>query len=50
MLNIPIVRDVSIDLHALVMNNFEHNRVLRIEPKDTAVQRCASRSTEIASR
>ena len=26
------------------MNNFEH-RVLRIEPINTAVQRCASRST-----
>ena len=31
------------------MNNCEH-RVLRIEPINTAVQRCASRSTEFASR
>ena len=31
------------------MNNFEH-RVLRIERINTAVQRCASRSTEFASR
>ena len=28
------------------MNNFEH-RVLRIEPINTAVQRCASRSTAV---
>ena len=40
---------VEIDLHALIMTNFEH-RVLRIEPINTAVQRCASRSTEFASR
>ena len=33
------------DLHALLINNFEHNRVLRIE--STAVQRCAHKSTEI---
>ena len=40
-----------IDLHALLVNNFEH-RVLRIEPNDTAVQKCAidSRSLEFASR
>ena len=31
------------------MNNFEH-RVLRIERLNTAVQRCASTSTEFASR
>ena len=32
-----------IDLHALLTNNFE-NRVLRMEPIDTAVEkRCASR-------
>ena len=31
------------------MNNFEH-RVLRIERINTAVQRCASRNTEFASR
>ena len=40
---------LDIDLHAIVMNNFEH-RVLRIESNNTAVQRCASRSTEFASR
>ena len=42
---------LDIDLHALVINNFEH-RVLRIESINTAVQRCAinSRSTEFASR
>ena len=34
---------------ALIMNNFEH-RVLHIEPINTAVQRCASRSIEFASR
>ena len=40
---------VWIDLHALIVNNFEH-RVLRIERINTAVQRCAiSRSTEFAS-
>ena len=44
---IPVVH-VWIDLHAFIMNNFEH-RVLRIERIDTAVQRCASRSTEFAS-
>ena len=32
---------VYIDLHALIVNNFEH-RVLRIEPINTAVQRWAS--------
>ena len=37
-----------IDLHALIMNNFER-RVLHIERINTAVQRCASRSTEFAS-
>ena len=33
------------------MNNFKH-RVLRIEPINTAIQRCATgnRSTELASR
>ena len=36
-----------IDLHALLVNIFEQ-RVLRIEPFITAVQRCASRSTEFA--
>ena len=35
------------DLHALLMNNFEH-RVLRIE--STAVQRRARKSTEFGSR
>ena len=28
---------------------FRFHRVLRIEPNNTAVQKCASRSTEIAS-
>ena len=37
------------DLHALLMNNLEH-RVLRIEPINTAVQRCARKSAEFASR
>ena len=41
LLNIPVVHDMSIDLHALIMNNFE-NMVLRIEHINTAVQRCAS--------
>ena len=41
---------VEIDLHALLMENFEL-RVLRIEPINTAaVQRCARESTEFASR
>ena len=40
---------VDIYVHVLIMNNFEH-RVLRIGPINTAVQRCASRSTEFASR
>ena len=31
---------VWIDLHTLIMNNFEH-RVLRIESINTALQRCA---------
>ena len=31
------------DLYALIMNNFEH-RVLRVDPGNTAVQRCASRT------
>ena len=41
----------SIDLHALLTNNFEP-KGLRIEPINTAVERCASicRSTEFASR
>ena len=46
--NSPVVH-VQIDLHALIMNNCEH-RILRKEPINTAVQRCASRSTEFASR
>ena len=29
------------NFHALIMNNFKH-RVLRIEPNNTAVQKCAS--------
>ena len=37
-----------IDLHALIMNNSE-DRVLRIERINTAVQRCASSCTELAS-
>ena len=32
-----------------LLNNFEH-RVLRIEPINIAVQRCAGSSTEFASR
>ena len=44
LLNIPGVHDVQIDPHALILNNFEH-RVQRIEPINTVVQRCASRST-----
>ena len=48
MLNFTVVH-VWMDLHALIMNNFEH-MVLRIEPINTAVQRCTSRSTEFASR
>ena len=45
---LPLYMYVWIDLHVLIMNNFEH-RILRIEPY--AVQRCASRrSTEFASR
>ena len=36
------------NFHALIMNNFKH-RVLRIEPNNTGVQKCASRSTEFAS-
>ena len=45
--NIPVVH-VYIDLHVLLTNNFEH-RVLRIEPINSAVQKCASRSTQFAS-
>ena len=33
---------------ALIMNNFKH-RGLRIEPNNTAVQKCARRSTQFAS-
>ena len=49
MLNIPVVH-VWIDVHSLIMNNFEHT-VLHIERINTDVQRCAinSRSTEFAS-
>ena len=39
---------VFYNFHALIMNNFKH-RVLRIEPNNTAVQKCAiSRSTQFA--
>ena len=44
--NIPVIHR-QIDLHALIMKYSKH-RVLRIEPNITAVQKCASRSTEIA--
>ena len=46
MLNIPVVHVQMIDLHALLMNNFEH-KVFSIEP--TAVHRCARKITEFAS-
>ena len=31
-------------------NYFEHAEILRIEPTNTAIQRCTGRSTEFASR
>ena len=40
---------VEIDLHALPMNNLEL-MVLLIEPINTAVQRCARKSAQFASR
>ena len=40
---------VFYNFNALIMNNFKHRVFLQIEPNNTAVQKCASRSTEFAS-
>ena len=49
LLNIPVVH-VKIDLHALIINNFEHRVIFCAYIESTAVRRCARKSTGCASR